>query len=83
MKYSSVDSQGKVTIPSAIRRELNIREGSKIAFALVNDHIEMRVENPMPADPVPVPAAKSGFGMLKSNRPPVPVDFDPADLFKP
>jgi len=81
MKFSSVDSQGKVTIPSTIRRQLGIHEGSKMAFELVNGHIEMHIENQVATEVTPV--VKSGFGMLKSNRPSVPVDFDPAGLFNP
>jgi len=80
MEFSSVGSEGQVTIPSTIRQQLGIKEGSKVTFTLVNGHIEMHIENP--STPEPVPAFKSGFGMLKSRRPPVPVDFDPAELLK-
>jgi AbrB family looped-hinge helix DNA binding protein len=80
MEFSSVGSEGQVTIPSAIRQQLGLKEGSKVAFRLVNGHIEMHFENPSASEPIP--ASKSGFGMLKSRRPPVPVDFDPAELLK-
>ena len=80
MEFSSVGSEGQVTIPSTIRQQLGIKEGSKVAFTLVNGHIEMHVENPPVSEAKP--AFVSGFGMIKSRRPPVPVDFDPADLLK-
>ncbi len=77
MEHSSVTSKGQVTIPKAVRQRLGIRRGSQIEFALVGDHVEMRVRGPPPD----VPAG--GFGMLGSRRPAVPADFDPADLLKP
>ena len=72
MEHSSVTSKGQVTIPQAVRRRLGIRQGSQIEFSLVGDHVEMRVKSTPPE----VPA--DGFGMLKSQRPAVPADFDPA-----
>jgi len=77
METCSVTSKGQVTIPKAVRQQLGIRQGSKVEFALVGDHIEVRVRS------TPVEIPESGFGMLKSRRKPVPVDFDPASLAKP
>ncbi len=77
MEPYSVTSKGQVTIPKSVRQRLGIRQGSKIEFALVGDHIEMRVKN------TPQDAPTGGFGMLKSQRPAIPADFDPADLLKP
>ena len=74
METTSVTSKGQVTIPKALRQQLGLRQGSKVAFVLVGDHAEMRVVS-TPAD---LPA--SGFGMLKSKRAAVPADFDPATL---
>lgn len=74
---TSVTSKGQVTIPLHIRQQLGIRAGSKVEFVWVNDHLEIRVKS-MPTD---IP--KSAFGMLKSKRKAVPVDFDPASLLKP
>ena len=76
MEHSSVTGKGQVTIPQAVRR-LGIRQGSQIEFSLVGDHVELRVKSTPPE----VPAG--GFGMLKSQRPAVPADFDPALLLKP
>lgn len=76
MDTTSVTSKGQVTIPKAVRQKLGIRQGSRIEFLLVGDHVEMRVK-PAPAEFVP-----SGFGMLKSRRRAVPADFDPASLLK-
>ncbi len=77
MEPSSVTSKGQVTIPKSVRQRLGIRQGSKIEFSLVGDLVEMRVKS----TPQEVPT--SGFGMLKSQRPTVPADFDPAILLKP
>lgn len=74
MEATSVTSKGQVTLPKALRQQLGIRQGSRIEFALVGDHAELRVKS-SPSDP-----AGSGFGMLKSRRPTVPADFDPASL---
>ena len=76
MEITSVTSKGQVTIPKAVRQQLGIRAGSRIEFALVGDHVEMRVKSS------PAEGVTSGFGMLKSRRAAVPVDFDPATLLK-
>ena len=76
MGVTSVTSKGQVTIPNEIRQRLGIRQGSRIEFALVGDHVEMRVKS----SPTGVP--DSGFGMLKSRRAAVPADFDAATLLK-
>lgn len=74
MEQTSVTSKGQVTIPKEVRQRMGIRAGSRIEFAIVGDHIEMRVAHPSTA------VQSSGFGMLKSRRKPVPADFDPASL---
>ncbi len=74
---SSITSKGQVTIPKALRQQFGLARGSRVTFALVGDHIELRPwksEQPVP---------ESGFGLLKTNRPAVPVDFDPASLLRP
>jgi AbrB family looped-hinge helix DNA binding protein len=74
---SSLTSKGQVTIPKALRQQLGLARGSRVSFQLVGDHIKvspLRQEQALSA---------SGFGMLSSQRPPVPVDFDPASLLKP
>ena len=76
MEVTSVTSKGQVTIPKALRQELGIRQGSRIEFSRVGDHVELRVVSSPPAEP------GSGFGMLKSRRRAVPTDFDPAMLVK-
>lgn len=48
-----------------------------VSFQLVGDNIEVQPWKPTH------PASASGFGLLKSQRPPVPVDFDPASLLRP
>jgi AbrB family looped-hinge helix DNA binding protein len=77
MEITSVTSKGQVTIPKSLRQQLGLRQGSKVEFSLVGDHVELRVKS----TPAEVPA--SGFGMLKSKKPAVPADFDPAELLKP
>lgn len=76
MDICSVTSKGQVTIPQAVRQRLGIRQGSKLEFTLVDDHIEVRVKS----NPQEIPS--SGFGLLASNRPPLPADFDPAELLR-
>ena len=67
-------SKGQVTIPVEVRRRLGIRRGSLIEFRIVGDHAELRVAD------LPLVAAPSGFGMLRSIRPAAPADLDPASL---
>jgi AbrB family looped-hinge helix DNA binding protein len=75
MEITSVTSKGQVTIPKEVRQRLGIRQGSRIEFSLVGDHVEMRVKT------TPTGVPDGGFGMLKSRRPVVPADIDPATLF--
>ncbi len=77
MDATTVTSKGQVTIPQSLRKQMGIRQGSKVEFVLVEDHVEMRVIH------TPQPTPNSGFGMLKSKRAAVPVDFDPASLMAP
>ena len=70
-------SKGQVAIPKALRQQLGLGRGSRVCFELVDDHIELRPWKP------PQGLPESGFGLLKSQRPPVPVDFDPASLLRP
>jgi len=74
MESTSVTSKGQVTIPKPIRQQLGIRKGSKIAFKIVNDHIELKVQS------TPAQISSEGFGMLKTKHPAAPVDLDPATL---
>ena len=76
MEATSVTSKGQVTIPQKVRQQLGIRPGSRIAFVLVGDHVEMRVVS----SPTGLP--DSGFGMLKSRRAALPAGLDPATLLK-
>jgi AbrB family looped-hinge helix DNA binding protein len=79
MGITSVTSKGQVTIPKDLRRQLGIRQGTRIEFRLVGDHVEMRVDS-SPAQAASEPS--SGFGMLKSRRAAVPPDFDAAALLQ-
>jgi AbrB family looped-hinge helix DNA binding protein len=74
---TTVTSKGQVTIPKAVRQQLGICQGSQIAFVTVDGHVELRVVSQ------PVVVAVSGFGLLKSNKAPIPTDFDPAILAEP
>ena len=76
MEATSVTSKGQVTIPQKVRQQLGIRQGSRIEFRLVGDHVEMRVASS------PTGLRDSGFGMLKSRRAAMPADLDPATLLK-
>lgn len=74
---SSLTSKGQVTIPKALRQQLGLARGSRVSFQLVGDHIEVRPLGQKQA------VSASGFGMLSSQRPPVPAHFDPASLLEP
>jgi AbrB family looped-hinge helix DNA binding protein len=74
VEITSVTSKGQVTIPKELRQQLGIRQGSRIEFSLVGDHVEMRVRSSPAGD------TGSGFGMLKSRRTAAPTDFDVATL---
>lgn len=74
METTSVTSKGQVTIPLKIRQRLGIRKGSRISFVLSGNHLELRISK------TPETITTSGFGMLKSKRKTVPVDFDVASL---
>jgi AbrB family looped-hinge helix DNA binding protein len=76
MEPTTVTSKGQVTIPKEIRQRLGIRKGTKVAFSMEDGRIELRLMTQ------PVTATSSGFGMLKSPRPAVPADFDPASLLR-
>ena len=43
MDTTSVTSKGQVTIPKEIRRQLGIRQGSRIEFVMAGDRVELRV----------------------------------------
>lgn len=77
MGITSVTSKGQVTIPQEVRQKLSIRQGTKVAFSVVGDHVELRLVSQR----VEVPS--TGFGLLKARRKAVPADFDAAALMKP
>ena len=74
MDSSSVTSKGQVTIPKEVRRELGIRQGSRVSFAVRNGKAELRVLHRAQA------RSASGFGMLRVRRRHLPADFDAASL---
>lgn len=74
MDSSSVTSKGQVTIPKEVRRELGIRQGSRVAFRISKGKAELRVLHRAPG------RSASGFGMLKVRRRHLPADFDVATL---
>ncbi len=74
MQTTSVTSKGQVTIPKTLRQKIGLRTGSKVAFVMVDGHVEMRIVN------TPARVTVSGFGLLKSKHQAVPADFDPAVL---
>ena len=77
MGTTSVTSKGQVTIPKLVRQQLGIRQGSRIEFSLVGDHVELRVRSS------PAEVLAGGFGMLTSRKRAVFADFDPVSLLKP
>lgn len=74
MDSSSVTSKGQVTIPKEVRRELGIRQGSRVAFRVSKGKAELRVLRREPGKAV------SGFGMVKVRHRHLPADFDVASL---
>jgi bifunctional DNA-binding transcriptional regulator/antitoxin component of YhaV-PrlF toxin-antitoxin module len=80
MRTSKVNSDGTVTVPMEICESLGVHVGDTVEFLIVGYQLEMRIQDAkrptFPGTPV------SGYGMIKSNRPPVPVDFDPAEILK-
>ncbi len=74
MEAACVTSKGQVTIPKILRQKFGIRQGSKVEFSIVGDHVELHVVNN------PVEVERSGFGLLKTQKTAVPVDFDAALL---
>lgn len=77
MEESTVTSKGQVTIPRQVRRELGIRQGSRVVFAVRNGRAELRVSHRAPA------RIESGFGMLQARGLRLRADFDPASLLAP
>lgn len=78
VEATSVTSKGQVTIPKRLRQKLGLRRGSKVAFVLVGDRVEMRVVS----TPTPATSTTSGFGLLTSKRRSVPAEFDVAPLLR-
>jgi len=77
MDITKVTSKGQITIPKEVRRKLGIRQGSRLVFKVLEDRAELSLAVPA------TPAAKSGFGLLKSKRRSLPADMDPAGLLNP
>jgi AbrB family looped-hinge helix DNA binding protein len=75
---TSVTSKGQVTIPAEVRQRMGIRAGSRIGFRVKGDVVELRVVS----STTEMNPSESGFGMMKSKRKPVPVDFDVASLLR-
>lgn len=67
---TTVTSKGQVTIPKAVRQQLGICQGSQVEFVMVDNHVELRVINN------PTPIVQSGFGLLKSQKSPIPNHFN-------
>lgn len=74
MEAACVTSKGQVTIPKSLRQKFGIRQGSKVGFSVVGDHVELHVISN------PVEVVTSGFGLLKVKKAAVSADFDPAQL---
>jgi len=71
---TTITSKGQVTIPRDVRQHFGLRQGMSVSFTVEGDHIALR----------PAPSARqamaSGFGLIQSQRPAVPADFDVADF---
>jgi AbrB family looped-hinge helix DNA binding protein len=71
---TTITSKGQVTIPRDVRQHFGLRQGMSVSFTVEGDHIAIR-----PA-PAARQAAASGFGLIQSQRPGIPADFDVAGL---
>jgi bifunctional DNA-binding transcriptional regulator/antitoxin component of YhaV-PrlF toxin-antitoxin module len=80
MTTASVNEDGTVTVPKEICEKLGLHMGASVEFVIFGRQLEMLVQGAIDATPPSMPS--SGYGMLKSNRPPAPVDFDPAAVLK-
>ncbi len=71
---TTITSKGQVTIPRDVRQHFGLRQGMSVCFTVEGDHIALR----------PAPSARqattSGFGLIQSQRPGIPADFDAASL---
>ena len=76
MESTTMTSKGQVTIPKAVRQQLGLQQGSRVAFVVEGDHAVLRPAVPDRALPA------SGFGMVKVSGPALPADFDVASLLK-
>ena len=76
MESTTMTSKGQVTIPKAVRQQLGLQQGSRVAFVIEGDHAVLRPAVPDRAMPA------SGFGMVKVAGPALPADFDVASLLK-
>lgn len=74
---TTLTTKGQVTIPKAVRQQLGLRQGMRVAFVVEGDHAVLRPAVPERALP------KSGFGMVKVTGPALPPDFDVASLLTP
>ena len=74
---TTLTTKGQVTIPKAVRQQLGLRQGMRVAFVVQGDHAVLRPAVPQRALP------KSGFGMVKVTGPALPADFDVVTLLKP
>lgn len=75
-----VNSDGTVTIPKEIREQYGIRDGATVHCVMNGYQLEMRVIGTKL--PQSTTEYVSGFGMIKSKRPPVPVDLNIGDPIK-
>lgn len=75
METHTITRKGQVTIPRELRRQLGIHPGSRVVFEVKGDCLEIRIQGEPPTVAMP-----SGFGLVKAAKPPVPADFDPAEL---
>lgn len=71
---TTITSKGQVTIPRDLRQHFGLQQGMAVSFSIAGDHIELRAARSVQQ------GAASGFGLIRSARESVPVDFDVASL---
>lgn len=77
IQTTRVTSKGQVTIPKAVRQRLGIGQGTRVAFHVSGERVELRV-----VAVTPIAESDTAFGILRSRRKPVPAEFDPASMLK-
>ena len=73
---TAVTIKGQVTIPKAMRQKFGLQAGQTVEFYEHDNCLALRPARSARSLP------QSGFGLIKSDKPAVPADFDVAELLR-